>query len=320
MLAGLVGLAGLPVLAACQSQAGAPSASGSSAAAGFRWTDARGKVIDLPTRPTVLVAQSSAAAALWDAGIKVKGAYGELQTTNGKLDYQAGNLDLAQLTVIGKTYGDFQVEKLAGLSPQLLIDLSFDNKTLWYVDAATEKKVEALCPTLGMEMLNKNLVQVIEEFTKLAVALGADPNTSGSAKQQFDAAADKTKAAIAAANGGKVAVFSFDSNNAYVANPKQNPDLAYLTTLGAQFVDSGSKPTDYFNTISFEKLGDYDADVVMVDARNTYTGYKQLSTWKALSGVKQGNVFPWYPAAPYSYLSSTKIMDDFTTVWQAFGR
>ena len=56
--------------------------------------------------PTVVVAQSSAAAALWDFGFKVKGAYGELKTTDGKLDFQAGNLQLSEITVIGSITGN----------------------------------------------------------------------------------------------------------------------------------------------------------------------------------------------------------------------
>ena len=77
--------------------------------------------------------------------------------------------------MVGSTYGEFSLEKLAAATPGLLIDLSFDDKTLWYVDAKVEQQVTALCPTLGVKMLDLNLVEVIESFTDLAVQLGADP-------------------------------------------------------------------------------------------------------------------------------------------------
>ena len=229
------------MLAACNasgSTSGAPASSAaSSAAAGpFSWKDARGKEIALDGPPKVVVAQSSAAAALWDAGFQVAGAYGELKVTDGKLNYQAGNLDLSKVAVIGETFGEFNIEKLAALGPQLLIDMSFDDKTLWYVDAKVESQVTALCPTLGVQMLERNLVQVIDSFTELAV-----------------------------------------------------------------------------------KLGEFDGDVIIVDARNTDTSYRNQPTWKALSAVKAGKVYEWKPAAPYSYRSSVGILEGFGTVWSAAG-
>ena len=316
----LAGLAAAPVLAACGTAGGTGSTGSSSAgggSAGFSYTDARGKVIDVTPVPTNVVAQSSAAAALWDAGIKVKGAYGELKTTDGKLDYQAGNLDLARLAVIGSTYGEFSVEKLAAVAPQLLVDLSFDDKTLWYVDAKVEAQVAALCPTLGVHMLGLDLLGVIASFTDLAVKLGADPAVSASAKTGFDAASTTLENAIKAAGGATVAPLSFDQDNAYVGLPTQSPDLAHLARLGATFVEAKSKPEDYFATISYENLPDYSGDIILVDARNTYLGYQDSAVWKSLPAVKAGRVFEWKPAAPYSYLSNTSVLEGYTKAFES---
>ena len=63
--------------------------------------------------------------------------------------------------------------------------MSFDDKTLWYVDAKVEAQVAALCPTLGVQMLGLDLLGVIGSFTDLAVALGADPAVSASAKGEL---------------------------------------------------------------------------------------------------------------------------------------
>ena len=314
----LAGLAAAPVLAACGSPnaggAGASSPSGSAAgAAGFTYTDARGKAIDITPVPAAVVAQSSAAAALWDAGIKVKGAYGELKTgADGKLDYQAGNLDLSQVAVIGSTYGEFSVEKLAAVAPQLLIDLSFDDKTLWYLDAKVEAQVAALCPTLGVHTLGLDLLGLIGSFADLAVKLGADPAVSASAKTGFDQASTTLQEAIKAAGGATVAPLSFDQDNAYVGLATQSPDLAHLEKLGAKFVEAKSKPEDYFATISYENLPDYSGDIILLDARNTYTGYQDSAVWKSLPAVKAGRVFPWKPAAPYSYASNVAVFDGYT--------
>ena len=136
-----------------------------------------------------------------DFGIKVAGAYGELGTgADGKLNYQAGNLDLSQLTVIGTTYGEFDLEKYAAMNPELLVDLSFDNKTLWYVPEKSLAQVEKISPTLGVEMLDLHLLEIAQEFSKLAGALGADQNaaTVTDAKTAFEASVQKVKDAVAA--------------------------------------------------------------------------------------------------------------------------
>ena len=312
----LAGLAAAPVLAACGANASPGEAGGAASSAGagtFRYTDARGKVIDVTPVPTNVVAQSSAAAALWDAGIKVKGAYGELKTTDGKLDYQAGNLDLSQLSVIGSSYGEFSVEKLAAVAPQLVVDLSFDDKTLWYLDAKVEAQVAALCPTLGVHMLDSDLVQVIEQFADLARKLGADPAVSASAKTGFDAASTTLGDAVKGAGTATIAPLSFDQDNVYVGNPAQAPDLAYAQKLGARFVDA--KTTEYFATVSYENLADYAADIILVDARNTYTGYRDSAVWKSLPAVKAGRVFPWTTAAPYSYAAGVGVLDGMTKAY-----
>ncbi len=311
----LAALAASPVLAACGSPStgGSGSSSTAAGATSFIYTDARGKVVDVTPVPTNVVAQSSAAAALWDAGIKVKGAYGELKTgADGKLDYQAGHLDLSQVAVIGATYGEFSVEKLATVAPQLLIDLSFDDKTLWYVDAKVEAQVTALCPTLGVHTLGLDLLGLISSFTDLAVKLGADPQISASAAAGFNQASGTLAEAIKAAGGATVAPLSFDQDNAYVGLPSQSPDLAHLAKLGAKFVPATSKPEDYFATISYENLPDYSGDIILVDARNTFTGYRDSAVWKSLPAVKAGRVFEWKPAAPYSYLSNVPVLEGYT--------
>ncbi len=275
-------------------------------ARGFSYTDARGKVIDLAAIPTVVVAQSTAAASLWDAGYQVKGAYGELKTTDGTLDFQAGNLDLSQLEVIGSTYGEFNLEKYAAMGPQLLIDMSFDDSTLWYVPTDSATKVEALAPTLGLTMVGKNMLEVIEEVMALAGQLGADTAAAtATAKPAFDAAVDKIKAAVAAQPELTVLGISRTADKAYIANADLHPDFAFMKTLGVKFVDAGGKAGDYFTEISYEKLDAYAGDVVFDDARSYATkgDSDQQPTWRALAAVKADQIVEWKAAAPYSYAS-----------------
>lgn len=320
LLLGAGGVAALGLTgcnASANPEAAAPSASG---ATGFSYTDARGQQISLPAAPTVVVAQSSAAAALWDAGFKVKGAYGELKQTDGQLDYQAGNLQLSELTVIGSTYGEFNTEKYAALRPQLLIDMSFDDKTLWYLPTDSASKIEAVAPTLGITMLNKNLLDIIGEVMTLAGQLGADTTAAtAAAKTQFEGSVEAIKTAVAAQPDLTVLAVSRAADKAYIANATQHPDLAYLATLGVSFVDHRGKPADYFTEISYEELDKYSGDLVISDSRNyaDQPGSDVAATWEALPGVKAGQVFAWKPAAPYSYAANAPLFTDFAAALTA---
>lgn len=305
------------VLTGCNASAGRPADDAPSGAAAFRYTDARGRRIELPARPEVVVAQSSAAATLWEFGFKVQGAYGELKATDGKLSYQAGRLDLSQLTVVGDSYGAFDVEKYAAMAPQLLVDLMFVPGQLWYLPEKQVTQIEAVAPTLGMEMLNLNLLQIIDRFSALAALLGADVGAPAvtDAKAAFEAEVAKVRAAVTAKPGLTVLGVAPSPNTVYIANAAQHPDFAYLKSLGVNFVDHRGKATDYFTEVSYEKLDDYAADVILVDSRDpdlAETGQGQ-ATWKALPAARAGQVYAWQPAAPYSWTANVPVFADFAT-------
>ncbi|MEN3613651.1 ABC transporter substrate-binding protein [Plantactinospora sp. ZYX-F-223] len=303
-------------LAAC-GDAGSPGGGASGGTSPFRYTDGRGRTVELASRPTRVVAQSSAAAALWDAGFRVTGAYGELSTTDGKLNYQAGNIELDKLDVIGRTWGEFNLERYAALRPELLVDLSFDDKTLWYVPQASVDEVDALAPSIGMKMPGLDLPQIIDGFMRLAAQLGADPEAGPvrAARADFEAAVAEVKAAIAAKPGLRVLAVSRDAEKFYIADPKAHPDLKHLAALGMTFVLPSAQlgPGEYFQEISWEQIGSFPADVVIYDGREVTSvagKAEKIPTWTNLPAVRAGQVYPWKPAAPYSYLASAPIYRD----------
>jgi iron complex transport system substrate-binding protein len=230
--------------------------------------------------------------------------YGELGTTNGKLDYQAGSIDLGKVIVIGKTYGEFNIEQYAALRPQLLIDLCYVGQDLWYVPKDSASKVYPLAPSLGVAMRNKATPQVIDEFMTLAAQLGADVNAPDvrSAKADYDAAVAAIKAA--ARPDIKVLAVSRAADKLWVCDPRQIADLKDLLSLGVNVVGPHSKPDTYFDQISWEQVGRYPADVILYDVREAPTvaaAVAKMPTWTGLPAVKAGQAYPWHPAAPFSY-------------------
>jgi iron complex transport system substrate-binding protein len=249
-----------------------------------------------------VVAQSSAAAALLDAGYQVKAAYGELTPKNGKLDYQAGQLDLSKLTVIGRTYGQFDVEKYAGVDPDLLIDMCYDNKTLWYVPKNDVEQVEQVAPTLGIRATGLDLPGMIDQFMRLSKDLGGD--TEGAAVSRAKATYDDALAAVRSAAKTnprpRVVVMSSSTTNVYIADPEQSPDIGYLRELGVTVPEIKAPAGMVFVTASWERAADRPADVILYDAR---VPRPTNAAWSRLPAVRAGQVYPWYAAAPYSYRS-----------------
>ena len=313
----LAGLGALSVatLVGCNASAGeAGSDAGPSGAATFSYTDARGKVVEFALPATAVVAQSSAAATLLDFGYQVAGAYGDLKPIDGKLSYQAGSLDPSTITVLADVYGQFDVEKFAAMNPQVLIDLMFVKDQLWYLPEDLQPKVEAVSPTIAMEMLNLNLLQIIENFSALAAELGADVTGPAvtDAKADFEAAVAKVRAAVAAKPDLTVLGISRSADKIWIANPAQHPDFAYLETLGVRFVDAKVSDPLYFNEVSYERIDEFSGDVIFDDSRGgVIAAADKQPTWQALPAVKAGQVHAWKPAAPYSYKANAPIFTEF---------
>lgn len=313
-LGGVLGTTALLGIGGCgadRAETGGPSR----ARVAFSYTDARGVTVRLPSRPNTVVAQSSTAASLWDAGYRVAGVYGELGTTNGKLNYQAGAIDLSEVTVIGKTHGQFNIERYAALEPDLLVDASMDDKTLWYVPPDAASEILAVAPSIGVKMVGLDLPAIIEEFVDLAHKLGADPQSPAlrEARSDFDDAVAQVRASVAARPGLRVLAVSRDPQNFWVGSSADHPDLQHLDSLGVRFVDPGVKRGTYFRQLSWEQMGAHPADVLIYDAREApamRSKVESIGTWRSLPAVKAGQVYPWWPAAPFSYRAYAPLYRD----------
>lgn len=315
-IAGLAALTAAASLALAGCAAGTPAPSGSAGGTGaFTYTDARGEEINLDTVPKTVVAQASVAAALWDAGFHVAGAYGELTPVNGELDYQSGELDLSQLKVLGSTWGEFDVEEYALMNPELLVDYSFDGSSLWYVPAEQESQIFALAPSLAVPGNYSDTTVAIETMVDLAAKLGADTDAAtADAKADYEAALDAVSE-TAAASGLKVLFVSGDANSLYIVNQPQLPEATTLANAGLDVQGPKSGDTSQvFTQLSWEQAADYaDADVILFDARvygSIEDTLASIPTWTSLPAVQAGQVYAWYAGAPYSYRAYGEIFQE----------
>jgi len=281
---------------------------GGSGTPGFVHTDARGKTIEIPDTPETVVAQASAAAALWDNGLEVAGVYGDLPDPP---NYLTGDLDVSDTEVLGRAWGEFNVEQYAAMNPDLLVDMTFDGKTLWYA-GEVEKQISELAPTLAMQLTGLSVTEQIEVFVELARKLGAQPDIDD-AKADFEAAVERIKKVVREKPDLTVLAVSSYGDEIYFANTPEHPDLAYLAELGVKLPEVTPDEAGIFEPVSLENIGKYHADVLLVDARDT-EGLEDLRTkeiFTRLPAVAAGQQSLWYPAAPYSYRAYAEVFNEY---------
>ncbi|GAA2863431.1 ABC transporter substrate-binding protein [Streptosporangium fragile] len=312
------GVGTLLALAACGESAPAPvaTAAQTSAAPAGPWTftDDRGKKIELPRRPTRVVAQVGSAAALWDFGIRPVAVFGPHKLKSGEKDPQVGNVDITKVTGLGNVWDEFNVEQYIALQPELLVSSMYVKGTLWYVPDKSKDTIEQVAPTAGVMLTGQSAAQVIGKYAELAQSLGADLNAPevSSAKARFEAATEELKKI--SATGLKVLMMSGGPDTMWVVNPPEYPDIVHLTQSGLDVVtpdkvDEGG----FFQSLSWENADKYDADVILYDARTQALKLEEMMkkpTFAKLLAVKAGHVYPWRAEAPFSYQGYADYLEE----------
>ena len=286
LLAAAGGGAVATVLAACGSgsgsgpspASGSGSGSGSGAKSGaagpWSFTDDRKQTVKASSAPTRIVAFTGTAAALADFGLghQIVGVFGETTLPDGKPTAQAGDLDVGKVTVLGNAWGEFNVEKYASLSPQLLVTHMYEPGALWYVPDESKDQIGKLAPSAAINVARVSLPTPIQRYADLAQSLGADLTATKvtDAKARFETAAETLRTAAKAAGGLKVLAASGAADVFYASNPKIAADLAYFRSSAWTIVVPTKLDTgDYFESLSWENADKYPADLIMLDSRST---------------------------------------------------
>ncbi|MFD4877658.1 ABC transporter substrate-binding protein [Streptomyces sp. NPDC058420] len=312
------------VLAACGDDDAKSGGSdkGTTAAKSGPWTfkDDRGQTAKTDKTPANIVSFIGVAAALHDYGIESKGVFGPTKLKDGKADVQAGDLDISKVTVIGNEWGQFNIEKYAALSPDVLITTMFDSAgTLWYVPEESKKKILAVgAPSVGISVYDVQLPTPLQRMLELAKSLGADTTSSTitAAKKRFEDAAARLRAATKAKPNIKVLVGSASQDIFYVSGSNLSVDLEYFKALGVNFVEPAASALKasggWYENLSWENVDKYGADIIMMDNRTSAIQPADITegTWKKLPAVKAGQVIARNPEPILSYDKCVPLLED----------
>jgi iron complex transport system substrate-binding protein len=313
-LGAVVCAAALGLLTACGGTDAAGTVSASTATSGpWEFTDDQGVKISKPKRPSVIVAESGTAGALWEYGVKAKGIFGQHRKADGSKDPLVGDVDLASVEVLGNAWGEFNLEKFAALKPDIVLT-TMQGPMLWAVPQESKDKINAIAPIGGIQLAGKPLPDVITQMEGLAKSLGgnADSDPIKKARADLATAENAVREAVKAKPGLKVLVANASKEGLSVAPPKYHGDLRYFASLGVELVGPNS-PDQPFETLSWEQAGKYPADVVLLDNRegtSTPAELKAIPTWNTHPAVKAGQVGVWHTLAPIGYRSHAEVLTD----------
>ncbi len=315
-LGGAVGLGA--ALAACGDKGGdsaQESGSGTAKAGPWSFEDDRGLTVKADSAPKNIVAFVGVAAALHDYGIEVKGVFGPTKTKDGKADVQAGDLDVSKVEVLGNAWGEFNVEKYAGLAPDLLVTAMWEKDALWYVPDQSKDKILKMAPSVALWAAQTTVPKAIQRHEDLAASLGADVKDKKvtDAKARFEKAAARLRAAAKSKPNIKVLVGSASQDLFYVSLAKTSADTLYFQELGVRFVEPKVNAAGFFEELSWENVDKYQADVIMMDNRTGTLQPDDLTskpTWALLPAVKAGQVVARTTEPIYSYGKCAPILED----------
>ncbi|ROT34038.1 ABC transporter substrate-binding protein [Micromonospora sp. HM5-17] len=317
--AGALGLGAL--LSACGADEGGSGGAKAAGDGAWSFTDDRGQTVTTPGRPQRVVAFVGTAAALYDFGVtdQIVGVFGPTTRPDGSPDVQAGNLDVSKVTIVGNTWGEFNLEKYASLRPDLLVTHQYEEGSLWYVPDESKDKIAPLAPSLALAASRAPLDKVIARHADLAAALGADLTAPRvvEAKARFEAAAESIRQAVAANPGLRVLACSAAADLFYASNPRVNSDILYYTSLGVDvIVPDKLDNLGYFESLSWENADKYPADILLLDNRSSTLQPKDLTnkpTWNQLPAVRANQVVGWNSEPLFSYASSAAALETLAT-------
>lgn len=295
------------------------SASGTQADGSWLFIDDLGIEIRLPSAPQRIVAELSAAAALWDLGIRPIGVWG-LEPGQEPTENLAGRIDFTTTEDLGPGFTGFDVERLVGIEPDLIIASAYSSyaSRYWRLDPDAVPQIQALAPVLGVLVTDVPQNEVIERYVRAANALGADTDSTGiaTARAAYLDAQEALRAAVAAKRDLTVVPVSGSTDSFYIGNQNVSSDLRLFAELGVNLPDTDNK-ADTFLLLSWEEADTYPADVLLVDRRSFALPYEDMlgfGSFASLPAVVANQVGNWNLEYVDSYQGFVPILQELTAL------
>ncbi|MEU2348007.1 ABC transporter substrate-binding protein [Modestobacter sp. NPDC049651] len=297
-LAGAVlALTALAALSGCGEDADSSSAQPRS----WSFTDDLDQTVTLDARPTRVAGLNDVASSLWNYGIAPVATFGQ---TSAADDVQFAGKDLSDVEIVGSSYGQIDLERLAAAKPDVIVTSVYPVDSAGTLDGsqplygfestAQQEQVAQIAPIIAIAWRG-SAADVIERTADLADALGADMQGDEVAAMRRDY--DDASAALteAAASGLTVLpVAAYPGEGFYMAKAPDDPSLHLYQDLGVQFRDPGGDGY-FWETAGWESVPQYRSDVILYSLRGAMTPEEMQAqpTYQLLPAAQAGQVHPW---------------------------
>lgn len=287
----------------------------------WTFTDDQGVTITLPQRPTRIAADLSAAAPLWDFGIRPIAVSGWTVAT----DAAWGNVDRST-PVINAQDGapEPDLEQLVALDAELFVTIAWGKDDIWsFSTPENYANTQSVVPVLVLSVAgiaDENLLR----FVELAEALGADLNSPElvQAKTDFDSAVTSFST-VAAEKSDITSLFAtvdVSGDGWNVAYPPDWADLSWFQSLGMSIVEPDVEPGMFWENLSMEQAGKYPSDVFFNSTRAGRSTPEELQA-NALFGLQPaiaaGQIGSWNQDFILSYQGLKASLDSVASTLAA---
>ncbi|HWK79632.1 MAG TPA: ABC transporter substrate-binding protein [Thermomicrobiales bacterium] len=295
--------------------AASPAASPASSDGTWTFTDDRGVTVTLPQRPERIFADLSAAAPLWDFGIRPLAVTGWTVTT----DAAWGNVDRSTPNILDNAESGMpNLEKLIALKPDIYVNITWskgDPTNVWgFPDAEAIARVEEIVPMVCIAATGL-ADESMERFAELSALLGADLNAPEivAAKEAYDAAVE-TFSTTASEKADLTSLFAYVSPDPawYAASPRDWADLAWYQKLGMTIVEPEAEPGAYWQELSKEQALLYPSDIFFNSTRDGVLSpddLKSETTFANHPAIAAGQIGAWNQDFIMSYQGLTAALE-----------
>jgi iron complex transport system substrate-binding protein len=307
------------LLAGCSTSGTGSPSSGTSGA--WKYTDAVDAKISVDHRPTRIAAFADQALTLLSYGITPVAVFGRVSV---KSDSRFAGYDLSKTAIVGNSYGEIDLEKLAAAKPDLIVTgiyptdregtLDTTQPDYGINDLEQQKQVQAIAP-IATVLVGGAGQDVIDANVQLAEKLGAKAATIATAKEKFDDAAARLTSAAKAHPDIEVTQMYADADGIFVVKPDDEPVTQLYASLGANLTDLHHDGDYYWDKYSWENASQMmTGDVVLVNVEGYQVAdLKKQATFVDHPALKAGQVYPWIDAA-LNYTAQAKQMNRLATL------
>ena len=293
-------VAALLAAAGCSADDSADAAgTGTSGAGGWEFTDDMGNTVELDATPTRVAGLNDVVASLWNYGIEPVAAFGQ---TSAEDDVAFDGKDLGDLEILGESYGQIDLERLAAADPDVVVTSVYPTDSAGTLDQTQplygfesieqQEQVAEIAPVIAIAYRG-SAADVIERTVELAESLGADGDVIDAAREDFDAAS-QTLSAAAESGVTVLPVYATVADGWWMNKAADDPSLRLYQELGVRFVDPGGDGY-FWESVGWEEVPDHPSDVILYSLRFSMTPEEIAAqpTAALLPAVQAGQLYPW---------------------------